>query len=502
MADNWQLKAVISANAEGMLKALKNVNNMTKDTRKYLADVANTAGHLSGKIGLPFAAIGALVSGFSLAAIKGAVSGFAEMGESIYKGSLRAGMSVEQYQRMKYVADQAGLGIEAIESSVGKLNKNIGMAAAGKSKDLAGLFTKLGISTRDANGQLRSGMDILPEVADAFERNKNPVVQARMGMALFGKSWQEVIPLLMEGSAGINESMERMKRLKGVMGADDINGAREFGKSLKDMDMVMKGFQMTIAKSLVPVLKPLIDDLVTWFAANKKLVSTEVTKMAKELAAYLKTIDFKAVIQGVGDFFSGLGKLVDMVGGTKNALIALVFFMNLQTIMAFVGLIGSVGKLIWSLGAMSVGAIPAALSGIRSLTLAMAIGNSGSLAMIGTVGTLIGQLGLLAAAFTAGYAAGTLLYDKFLAGTEASDMIGAGIAHTLAFFGNDEAKSAVAANSRQDLIAPQSKGRVDGQVNIKIDGLPPGSRVDQQGGGNMPINLDAGYSSFATGMAM
>lgn len=48
-------------------------------------------------------------------------------------------MSVEQLQRMKYVSEQAGVPVEALEGGIGKLNKNIGMAAAGKSKDLAAL---------------------------------------------------------------------------------------------------------------------------------------------------------------------------------------------------------------------------------------------------------------------------------------------------------------------------------------------------------------------------
>jgi hypothetical protein len=34
-------------------------------------------------------------------------------------------------------------------------------------------------------------------------------------------------------------------------------------------------------------------------------------------------------------------------------------------------------------------------------------------------------------------------------------------------------------------------------VNIKIDGLPAGSRVEQVRGGTMPINVDAGYSAHA-----
>ena len=52
MADNWMLKAVLSANSESMVKALKSVNTMAKSTRKYLLDVGKSASNPSGLRGL------------------------------------------------------------------------------------------------------------------------------------------------------------------------------------------------------------------------------------------------------------------------------------------------------------------------------------------------------------------------------------------------------------------------------------------------------------------
>ena len=98
MADNWQLKAVLSANSTGMVKALADVGKVAKTTRKYLADVAGAANHLTSKIGLPLIALSGVLGGFSLVAIKNAVVGFSEMGESLYKASLRTGMTVEELQ--------------------------------------------------------------------------------------------------------------------------------------------------------------------------------------------------------------------------------------------------------------------------------------------------------------------------------------------------------------------------------------------------------------------
>ena len=166
MSDTWQLKAVLSANSAGMIKALTEAGKVAKTTRKYLLDVGSAAGNFTGRIGLPVSLLSGLAAGFSFAAIKNAVVGFTDMGESVYRGALRAGMGVEEYQRMKYVAEQAGVGVEALENSVGKLNLNIGKAAAGKGKPVAELMARLGITMRDANGQVRSGIDLLPQLVD------------------------------------------------------------------------------------------------------------------------------------------------------------------------------------------------------------------------------------------------------------------------------------------------------------------------------------------------
>jgi len=214
---------------------------------------------------------------------------------------------------------------------------------------------------------------------------------------MFGKSYAEILPLLAEGSAGINDNLARFDKIKGVLGKDDIKGAKDLGDSFKDLDMVMKGFQVTIAKQLVPVIKPMVDSLVAWWVINKKLVSTEVSAMAKDLGIWIKTIDFKKVLTDVGDFVKSLGGFIDMVGGAKNALIGLVIFMNMQTIMAVAGLIGALARAGLAFLAMAAQAYIASNASLLSLL------------RIGTVALFTaGPIGVLGAAFgwLAGIAAG------------------------------------------------------------------------------------------------
>lgn len=564
MADNWQLKAVLSA-VDKLSPVLKQVGGVAKTTRKYLSDVASAANGLTSKIGLPLTALSGVLGGFSLVAIKNAVVGFTDMGEEIYKASLRTGMSVEQLQRMKYVSEQAGVPVESLQLGMAKLNKQLGDATAGKNKDLAGLMKKLGIGMRDANGQLKAGIDILPQLSDAFVRNQNPVVQARMGMALFGKSWQEMVPLLMEGSDGINSSLDRFKRLKGVMNLADLKGAKDLGDKFKDLEFVTKGFQNTIAKELVPVLGPVIEDIIQWGAANRKLVSTGVKEFARDLVAGIRQIDWSGIIQGAKNFAKSLGVLVDWVGGAKNALILLAVIINAQTIMAMVGLVGAVGRAGFAFLAMAarayiagnvslmamarvvtmavmtagpIGAIGAAFTWIAGLAAGAGGIISGALGMVGVaihgVGAALmaNPLGIILGLATAAY----LIYQnwdtlkKWFSGffdwvsEKFQSLVGwaVDLAKSVGqFFGvgspSAESAAAAAASSpaagsspmsprvagadRPSLVAPAAQVKASGQIEVSFKDAPPGMRVEQsKAGGDVPVNTNVGYRSYAMGM--
>lgn len=76
----------------------------------------------------------------------------------------------------------------------------------------------------------------------------------------------------------------------------------------------------------------------------------------------------------------------------------------------------------------------------------------------------IGAGGAIAAgaAGYAGYQAGSLLYDKAIAGTSAGDVIGKGVAKVLSFFGNKDAKEAIESNERYKRV--QGGQEVSGKV--------------------------------------
>lgn len=531
MADSYQLKAILSA-VDNLSPTLKAVAGAAKNTRKYIGDIGTSLGNLTAKVGIPTALLGGLAASFGALAIKKAVIDFTDLAEALQKSALKTGMTVEQLQRMKYVADQAGVSTEAMEGSLGKLNKNIANAVSGKNKDLADMFVQLGIPLKDANGGIRDAADLLPQLADAFKSNKSPVLQAAMGTTAFGKAYQEMLPLLAEGSAGIEKSLARFGVLKGAIPADEVAMAKDFGDKLKDLNIVTKGFQMTIAKELIPTLSPLIESFIQWSAVNRKLIAGQVKKVVQDLVAALKSFDWEGFIGSVKSAFAAIGTVIDGVGGLKNALIILAVVMNAQTILAVGGLVGSLGRLALAMFALVAPALAATL---QMGLLAAAMGVSAGAALTTSLKMAAGSAGLLAAAAAVGYAIGTVLYNTLIADTRFGDWLGEKLAQVLAFFGNADAKAALASTAKlassqtatvaADIARPaQATGpqaapgalgsgsfnlaqpattNVGGAVTVKFENAPPGMRVEPAASTNprVPLRTDVGYRSFATGTA-
>lgn len=529
MADNWQLKAVLSA-VDKMSPVLKQVATTAKTTRKYLLDVGGSAVNLAGRIGVPLALIGGAVSALSLGGLKTAIGNFAELGDQVVKSATRLGVSADEYQRLKYAAGQSGVSVEGLASSMGRLNKGIALAATGKNKDLAVLFKRAGISMRDANGNMRKSADLLPEIADLFERNKNAAVQARMGNAIFGKGWQELAPLLNGGKKGIEELNKRYEMLGLTMDENSLKAGEAFGDQLEDLQHVTASYGNVIASKLIPQLSPLIEKTIEWAVANREVIASKVAKFVEDIAISLKNVDWEGVIAGMKSFAESAKWVVSHIGGIKGALIALLVVMNLQTIVAF----GQLGFAVFRLARFLSGPLIGALRAVWLAMMANPI-----LLLIAAVVALAAMIyvnwdkivsyitsawdrvkavfdvnffdGLIQGWLEAwqGMANGILAIVKTLT----PDFLMPDAMKNFNFsFATDRADRLVASGqpAAADLTNRLSVGdrpplvggsqvKASGQIEVSFKDAPPGMRVEQtKKGGDVPVNTNVGYRSYAT----
>lgn len=315
----------------------KKLNKQFLFFRRSLTNVTNQVTSAAKKLALPLTAAASAV-GFSLSQM---MSKFLDTGDAIDKASMRLGIGVDKLQSLQYAAKMSGSSAEDMNQALGKLNENIAKAAAGKNKELASLFDKLGISLRDAKGNLRTAADVLPEFADAIQRNTNSSVRARMAIAAFGDAGQKLIPMLQDGSKGLADMEKKAHDLGLTMSQDDVKAAASLGDKFTDLGSVFDSFGNTISAKLAPVLGPLIDDLTEFLAKNKDAFAGRLSEAVSKLADSLKKVDFEKLANEAMDCFHAIGELYDKIGGFDTILKALAALMVGKVIIAIGSFVGS-----------------------------------------------------------------------------------------------------------------------------------------------------------------
>lgn len=111
--------------------------------------------------------------------------------------SERTGIAVEKLAAYKLIADQSGTTISTIESALKMLS--VSMAKNGDQ------FKKVGIDTQDANKAFR-------QLADLFVAMPNGAEKTALVMKLLGRAGQDLVPVLNQGSKGIEEAEEKSRR--------------------------------------------------------------------------------------------------------------------------------------------------------------------------------------------------------------------------------------------------------------------------------------------------
>jgi hypothetical protein len=271
--------------------------------------------------------IGTAIAGFATGAFASWIKQSIDAADAAAETAQSLGITVEAFQSLSYAASTAGVEQEGLTGALNKFNKTISQAAAGGKKQAAA-FADIGVSVRDANGNLKDADKVLLEVADKFQGYEDGANKAALAQDLFGKTGAKLIPLLNSGKKGIQELQEQAQRLGLVMSAENAAAADQFNDSLTALDGVGRGMANNLAADLLPALND-ITGLMLDLADNSDTAADKtsglgdvlkfVTSLAISLGAELQTEAISlagfaaaAVQASSGDFAIAAQTLKDM----------------------------------------------------------------------------------------------------------------------------------------------------------------------------------------------
>lgn len=252
--------------------------------------------------------------------------------DELSKASQKVGMSTEAFSALNYAASLADVETDALVKTLGKLTKAQADAAQGGAK-MTEVFNTLGIDAVDpVTGKMRDSIDVLKDFADVFVANQGSPEVMALGLQLFGKSFQDLVPLLLGGAEGINEVMEAADRLGITLTTAQGQAAEAFNDSLTSLSMVTRALAYDLLGELVPAITQNIIELGNWIGEGDRMqvvldgirTAIDMATIALNASQIAFTV-FKTVVQNAANVIITLaGNLMTMAGAAHAAWKALM----------------------------------------------------------------------------------------------------------------------------------------------------------------------------------
>jgi len=163
----------------------------------------------------------------------------ASAGNDIARMSRTFNMSTDDLQKWSFAARMADVDIEGFGQGFKFLTRSMGEALQG-SGDAAKAFNLLGINLKDTTDKTKDQQTVLMEIIGSFEKYADGVNRDALMLAVFGRGWMSLKPLIDQGTKAIEENKKEAERLNAILGKDTIRVLSESEDAFKKWEMVWK----------------------------------------------------------------------------------------------------------------------------------------------------------------------------------------------------------------------------------------------------------------------
>jgi hypothetical protein len=227
-------------------EAPAHLKKLAAETKQAQTNTANLSGALETMKGV----LGAFGVQLGASALISFTKGVFEAADKVGDLALKMGVGVEAAQRFQFAARQSGAEIEDVSAAIVKMSNNL----AEGDKSTVSALDQIGLKFADIRAMKPE--DAFRSIADAIGRIPDPMEQANVALALFGKGGATLLPMIRENSLAVADGIE-------VMSETTV-------RELKDAQQAWENFwnRLTIITGnaigeMLPQITKMIDDLTT-----------------------------------------------------------------------------------------------------------------------------------------------------------------------------------------------------------------------------------------------
>ena len=219
--------------------------------------------------------------------------------ESLIRLADDTGIAVEELQQLQLITAQNGVASENFEQSIISLTEKIGEAATQGSED----FNRLGISVRDAEGNIKGTDTVLGELTNKFSTlSKAQQISFAQKLGIDNR----VIQAFNKSDAELKKLTETANKF-GVVTEAQTKQLDSYFASIETLRFGFTAVSRQVALNFAPVLESL---------------SENVTDFLADFGSVFGLV-FSEFFGGIGNLISGFNQLITATIGWKIAIIAL-----------------------------------------------------------------------------------------------------------------------------------------------------------------------------------
>ena len=195
----------------------------------------------------------------------------AAFADNIITLSMQTGQSTQQLQEFAYASELIDVSVDTLQGSLTKLTNNMQDTMNGTGNAKAS-FEALGVSVTNADGSMRSASDVFYETIDALGKVKNETERDAMSMDIFGRSAQDLNPLIIQGSKTLKAYADEAHNMGYVLDDEALSALGAVDDAYQRLQKTQEGVKNQLAVEFAPYLEEFYGDVTTMVKDGGKAI--------------------------------------------------------------------------------------------------------------------------------------------------------------------------------------------------------------------------------------
>ena len=174
--------------------------------------------------------------------------------------SKQTGLSTEELQRFQYASEIIDVSMETLTGSMTKLTRNMASAKSGTG-ETAKAFETLGVAVTDSSGELRDRNEVFNETIAALGKVENATERDALAMQIFGRSAQELNPLILGGADALQELGDQAQAAGLILDQKTLDGLNDVSDAVDKLKSTASGAKRLLLAGFAQPVSGAIDQL-------------------------------------------------------------------------------------------------------------------------------------------------------------------------------------------------------------------------------------------------